>query len=95
MKIRKTKDLQTTLTQKGFIPEPKKAHHVFYYLNIDGKKHNIYTYFSHGKSEYDKHLMQQLKKQLKFTETSSAEEFFDCPFTMEQYIEMLKENGDM
>jgi hypothetical protein len=95
MKPRKTKDIQKVLEKKGFILEPEKDHHQFFYLMIDGKKQAIKTYFSHGKKEYDKSLMNQIKKQLKFIETEKAEDFFDCPMSKEQYIQMLKENGDI
>jgi len=95
MKTRKTKDIQKVLLKKGFILEPMKDHHQFYYLAIDGKKQAIYTYFSHGKNEYDKSLMNHIKKQLKFKETEKAEDFFDCPMSKEQYIQMLEDNGDI
>lgn len=95
MKPRKSKEIQKVLQKKGFILEPEKDHHQFYYLVIDGKKQNIKTYFSHGKQEYDKFLMSQLKKQLKFIETNLAEDFFNCPMSKEQYIEMLKSNKDI
>jgi hypothetical protein len=52
MKTRKAKDIKSVLQRKGFVLEPLKAHHNFYYLNIDGKKHDIYTYLSHGLKEY-------------------------------------------
>lgn len=93
MKPRKTKDIQKVLEKKGFTLEPEKNHHQFYYLTIDGKKQIVKTYFSHGKKEYDKNLMGQIKKQLKFTDTSKAEDFFDCPMSKEQYIEMLVQDG--
>lgn len=95
MKPRKSKEIQKVLQKKGFILEPEKDHHQFYYLVIDGKKQNIKTYFSHGKQEYDKFLMSQIKKQLKFIETNLAEDFFNCPMSKEQYIEMLKSNKDI
>jgi len=38
MKPRKTKDIQRVLEKKGFILEPAKEHHQFYYLEIGGKK---------------------------------------------------------
>jgi len=38
MKPRKTKDIQKVLEKKGFVLEPEKDHHQFYYLVIDGKK---------------------------------------------------------
>ncbi|MFN3379819.1 MAG: hypothetical protein ACK41O_10210 [Runella zeae] len=95
MKARKTKDLQKVLTRKGFVFYPEKDHHQFYYLEIDGIKQNIYTYFSHGLKEYGSSLMGRIKKQLKFAETDKAEDFFDCPMSREQYVEMLKDNGDI
>ena len=93
MKTRKTKAIIKTLEKKGFEYYPENDHHRFYYLTIDGKKTSIYTYFSHGKSEYNSNLMGMLKKQLKFIDSKKAEMFFDCPLTKELYLEMLKEIG--
>lgn len=95
MKPRKAKDLQRVLLKKGFVLYPEKEHHQFYYLVIDGKKSAIKTYFSHGKADYDKTLMSMMKKQLRFKETSKAEDFFDCPLSKEAYIAMLRTNGDI
>ncbi len=95
MKPRKTKDIQKVLEKKGFMLEPAKDHHQFYYLVIDGKKQAIKTYFSHSKKEYDKSLMNQIKKQLKFKETEKAEDFFDCPMSEQQYVEMLFALGEI
>jgi folate-dependent tRNA-U54 methylase TrmFO/GidA len=39
--------------------------------------------------------MNHIKKQLKFKETEKAEDFFDCPMSKEQYIQMLEENGEI
>jgi predicted metalloprotease len=92
MKPRKTKDIQKVLLKKGFKIFPQKEHHEFYYLTINDVKQNIYTYFSHGKREYDKNLMGKIKNQLKFKSSDKAEDFFDCPMSKEQYIEMLVED---
>jgi predicted RNA binding protein YcfA (HicA-like mRNA interferase family) len=93
MKVRKAKDIQKVLTKKGFVFYPEKDHHQFYYLEIDGVKQNVYTYFSHGLNEYGTSLMGKIKKQLKFAETTKAEDFFDCPMSGQQYVDMLKELG--
>ena len=95
MKPRKVKDIKKALSKKGFQLNPAKDHHQFYYLVIDGVKQNIKTYFSHGKNEYNQFLMGEMKKQLKFSETEKAENFFDCPMTGEQYVIMLRENGNI
>lgn len=91
MKPRKAKDIQKVLKKKGFVLNPEKEHHQFFYLNIDGKKHAIYTYFSHNNQELGKSLMNLIKKQLKFKDTEKAEQFLDCPMSKEQYLEMLIE----
>ena len=92
MKPRKTKDIQKVLLKKGFKIYPQKDHHQFYYLTIDDVKYPVYTYFSHGKKEYDKKLMGEIKKQLKFASANEAEDFFDCPMSGQQYVDMLVEN---
>ena len=93
MKPRKTKDIQKVLLKKGFSLYPKKEHHEFYYLTVNDIKYPVYTYFSHGKKEYSKNLMSEIKKQLKFTSMDDAEDFFDCPMSAEQYVDMLVEQG--
>jgi len=93
MKARKTTELSSILEKKGFALDPKKDHHRFYYLIVDGKKHNIYTYLSHGNKEYSSSLMSVIKKQLKFTDSKLAEDFFDCPMSYQDYKDMLKKAG--
>jgi hypothetical protein len=95
MKIRKSKDIQSCLLRKGFRLTSEKYHHQYYNLYIDGKKQHIYTYFSHGIKEYDKTLMGEIKKQLKFKDASKAEEFFDCTMSGEEYINMLRDNDEI
>ncbi len=36
-----------------------------------------------------------LKKQLKFQSSEQAEDFFDCPMSAEQYIELLISQNDI
>jgi hypothetical protein len=95
MKPRKSKDIQKVLQKKGFELDPAVDHHQFYYLVIQGVKQNIKTYFSHGKTEYDKFLMGQIKKQLKFADNKKAEDFFDCPMSGSQYVDMLILSGEI
>jgi len=95
MKVRKSKDIQSVLLKKGFQLSKQQDSHYFYHLSIDGKKQSIFTFFSHAKKEYDKNLMGQIKKQLKFKETQKAEDFFDCTLDGKQYVEMLRENKDL
>jgi len=95
MKVRKTKAIQKVLKKKGFKLDPDKNDHKFFYLDLDGKKSSIFTFFSHSKKEYDKTLMSQIKTQLKFPDSKQAELFFDCPMSGDQYVDMLQEVGEI
>ncbi len=95
MKVRKVNDMIKVLKKKGFELYPEKDHHNFYFLMVEGKKSSVYTYFSHGKSEYGGSLMASIKKQLRFQSSKTAEDFFDCPLTKEKYVTLLKEQGDI
>jgi predicted RNA binding protein YcfA (HicA-like mRNA interferase family) len=95
MKVRKTKDLQRVLLSKGFEERPVKKHHVFYVLHANGKKQAVSTYLSHGNQDYDKKLMGLIRKQLKFPDNQKLDDFFDCPLSKEQYVEMLIEIGEI
>lgn len=91
MKARKVRELQSVLLKKGFEEIPNKKRHQFFLLKVNGKKTSIQTMFSHGQKEYHRGLMNQVKKQLKFKSTELAEDFFDCPMSYQEYVEMLKE----
>ena len=89
MKPRKAKDIKRTLLRKGFELNPKKEYHEYYYFVIDGKKSEVFTYFSHSKTEYNKHLLSMIKHQLKFESNDDFENFLDCPFSQDDYTQML------
>jgi len=95
MKPRKTKYLKKVLSKKSFAIYPAKNHHEFYFLVVDGIKQHIYTYFSHGKKEYDKKLMGEVKKQLKFPTSQQAESYFDCPMSGSAYVELMRKIGEL
>ena len=96
MKVRKVKNIVKTLKKKGFVEE-RDGHHALYYLYVDGLKTTIYTYMSHGpgSKDYGKKLMGQVKKQLKFEDTKKAERFLDCPMKEVEYVEMLRDLGEV
>ena len=89
MNPRKTKDIKSSLLKKGFTISSQKKHHEYYYLVINGKKQSIYTYFSHGKKEYNQSILSLMKKQLKFENTEDFENFIDCSMSKEEYRDML------
>lgn len=95
----KSQDISKSLCKKGFLEDvsSKQQHHKYYYLYVNGKKQNIYTYVSHDtKIEYSSSngsLFSAVKKQLKFSDKNKLCEFIDCTFSESDYISMLSEKG--
>lgn len=84
----KTQKIISSLTKKGF--EIKQTHHILLYLVEDGKKQGIHTKISHGKKEYDDHLLSKVAKQLELNK-SELMDFIDCPMTKEEYLEIIED----
>lgn len=95
MKPRKPKDLKKILTKKGFVKSSDKDDHNFYYLYVDGKKEVIHTMVSHGTKEYSKFLMGKIKNQMRFNTAQNCDDYFDCTMNGEEYVQMLRENGEI
>lgn len=90
MKPRKTKDISSKLSSKGFVPEHRD--HTFFYLYYKNKKTSVYTKLSHSISEYSNNLLSQMAKQLSLT-NSEFENFLECPLTYDNLIERLMERN--
>ena len=39
--------------------------------------------------------MGQIKKQLKFPTSNQAEKYFDCPMSGDEYVELMRELGEI
>jgi len=88
----KSQEIISSLEKKGF--KKMNVHHRKYFLFVGDKKTPIKTYVSHGKkTEYDVHLLGEMRKQLKFENKVQLDKFLQCPMTYKQYISYLRQNG--
>lgn len=90
MRIWKAREIEASLTKKGF--GCRKTHHNLYFLYVDGKKSSIYTKISHDSREYGGQLFSLMAKQLQLTR-EELDQLIACPLTYERYIELLQERG--
>lgn len=95
MKPKKTKDIQKALLSKGFEIDPKKNHHNYYCLVVDGKKRMVQTYFSHSGNECDAYILGKMKLQLRFETSEQFDKYIECTFSKEEYINMLYKNNQI
>ena len=89
----KSKEIISAITKKGFKPDDTQDHKTYYFYFNDEITH-IYTYFSHGSTEYSAKrdgLFNDVKNQLKFDKRTDAINFIKCTFQEKDYIKMLLE----
>ena len=87
LKVRK---ILNSLEKKGFAPS--QGDHTFLILYVNGKKTSIHTKVSHGDSEINGYLINQMSIQLKL-EKNRFLDLVNCPLSLESYLEILKGQG--
>lgn len=91
MKRYKKTQISKALTKKGF--QEFSSRHVKFALFVDSKAVGIHTVISHGSGEPGENLLHQMKKELKFENQRDFEDFIDCTYSYERYVENLKNRG--
>ncbi len=86
----KTKDICTSLTNKGF--KEDNTHHKMYWLHVGDKKTSIRTRISHGEAEYGDNLIAKVAKQMNLTKKQLFS-FVECTLGGEMYLKILVDNG--
>lgn len=84
----KTKDIEQSLTKKGFRLD--NTHHSMYWFYSGNQKSSIRTRISHGSIEYGDNLLSQVGKQMGLTRKELTS-FVECHLTEERYRELLVE----
>ncbi|MCW7475539.1 hypothetical protein [Leptospira levettii] len=88
-------EMMRALVSKGF--KLREGNHHFYDFYFEGKVTSISTKISHGSKhkEYSDDLFDMVKRQMKFDNGKNLIEFSKCTFSEENYIDMLKKNGNI
>lgn len=89
---RSTKEVEKALLKKGFTLVNNKDHN-YYFIYKDGKKTSVNTKVSHGShKDISDGLLNQMRKQVRLPK-QEFEEYLNCTFSKEQYLEFLEKNG--
>ena len=93
MTTRDKKDIESSLTKKGFVKDDTH-HHCFIYETIAGKKTEIRTRTSHGSSykSLGDPLLGQMAKQVRLSKPQFLE-LVDCPMDRAVYEAIVCVNG--
>lgn len=87
----KIRDIQSALGRKGFQIKGQKKHE-FWSFYYNGKKTSIYTFLSHGSSEYNDNLLGSVAKQMRISR-SMLDEFIQCSLSQKEYEAHLLKDG--
>lgn len=88
----KTNKIDASLQKKGF--DKTNRDHNYYILYVEGKKTKIHTKISHSATEIDDFLVKQMARQVRL-DRKQFEDLIECPLSKEDYIEILKEKGEV
>ncbi len=86
-------DTEKALLQKGF--KQSDTHHRYYYLYVDGKRTQVFTYMSHRPSGSDVYTPEvaSMKRQMYFDSPNQFRAFVRCDISGTQYVDHLREKG--
>jgi len=91
---RRTKDVAKALENKGFTLAKGKDHN-YYFLYLNGVKTSVNTKISHGShKDIDDGLLGKMRRQMRLP-VKEFNEYMNCTFSKENYINYLIKNGDI
>lgn len=86
--VRKKRDVETGLRNKGFKPVRQNKHLHYYYYTVGDLLSDIGTHLSHNNKDLDEHLLREMARQCKV----NMREFLnliDCSLSREDYEALL------
>ena len=86
------RDLHNTLLSKGRTIEDRRGHHVFFFLEVDGKYYRAtkFSHNAHGQISDD--LLSSIARQMRLT-AKELKQFVDCSIERNQWLEFWSERG--
>ena len=91
--VESAKDFERALTKKGFRLERKTGDKIFYFYH-QGRKTQIHTKISQGRSEdLRSALLGKIKQQMFLDSPAQLSSFIDCRFDESDYIAHLVAKG--
>ncbi|HEV8328456.1 MAG TPA: hypothetical protein VGQ08_13325 [Nitrospiraceae bacterium] len=87
--------IESSLSKKGFVLDPAKPSHKYFYHEYNGKRTGAYTYTSHGSSfkTYGDTLLKRMKIELRLDTLKDVKDLLICPMNAETYNAKLIEKG--
>jgi len=87
--------IESTLPKKGFVLDPAKPSHKYFYHEYNGKRTGAYAYTSRGTSykTYGDELLKRMKVELRLETLKEVRDLLLCPMDADAYNNKLIEKG--
>jgi hypothetical protein len=86
------RDLQSALLSKGETVEDRSSHHIFYVVEIDGKRYRA-TKVSHGaRGQISDELLGAIAREMHL-QTKELREFVSCTMTREDWLKLWNQRN--
>ena len=81
------RELRSALVSKGNAEEDRRSHHVFFWIDIEGRRYRA-TKFSHGASgQISDSLLGKISHQMRL-KAPELKDFVNCTVERDQWIEL-------
>ena len=87
------RELRNALLSKGQASESRARHHVFYYIDVDGKIYRA-TKFSHSaRGQISDDLLGAIARQMRLR-IKELRDYVECTITREQWLQLWRDRGN-
>lgn len=84
-------ELRTALLSKGEAMEERARHHVFYFVEVDGKRYRA-TKLSHGaRGQISKGILEAIARQMHLR-TQELRRFVDCSLERAEWLQIWRQH---
>ena len=85
-------ELRSALISKGKADEDRSGHHVFFFIEVDGKSYRA-TKLSHSaRGQISSKILSAISQQMRLT-TKELRYFVDCAVKREQWLDLWRQRG--
>ncbi len=86
------RELQSALISKGKTSEDRRGHHIFYFLEVDGKQYPVTKVSHSARGQIDNNILSQIAYQMRLT-TKELRGFVACPVDREEWLQLWSQRG--
>ena len=79
-------ELRSSLLSKGKTSENRKSHHIFFFVEIDGKTYRATKYSHSAHGQISDHILGAIARQMRLT-TKQLRDFVDCVLTRDNWLD--------